>query len=335
LLAAKWHQTGSSYRGEITWKEFGINALAVVAVTSIVYFAGSYGAMWDHNIVNGEVTSKYKDRVSCRHSHTVCTGSGKTRTCRTWHEHMFDYDWVVKSNVGSTRIDTIDRQGTREPPRWTAVVIGEPYAEKYSYINYIKAAPESLLHYSKGKILYDNIIPDYPDNVYDYYKINRVVQIGTSIPNVAQYNEKISDVLKSLGPTKEANIVLVFTNKAKSIAPSIRNKWIGGKKNDVIIVIGTKDNKTIDWVESYAWSIKPAITNHLRDDIMAVNDIENIDAMFSTITRDISVYYQRKPMKDFEYLKNEIEPPLWVIILTVLLSLSTTVGMIYTTNNDL
>ncbi len=217
LFIAKWHMTGSGRYSEITWKEFGISSIAIMIVTAMVYFAGAYSSMYDVAIINGEVTSKKRDVVHCRHSYpcrcrTVRSGKTTSTHCDTCYRHPFDVDWDVHSNVGSERINTVDSQGLIEPPRWTSIKIGEPFATTEQYLNYIKAAPESLLNYGRDKLLYSDIIPQYPDNIYDYYRINRVVQIGVSSPYATKYNEKISEVLKVLGPQKQANLVFVFTS---------------------------------------------------------------------------------------------------------------------------
>lgn len=342
LLVAKWHYSGHRVNNiqQITWKEFGISLAAILAITGMVYASGSYYSLSDTAIINGEVTSKFKDRVHCRHSYpcrcrTVRSGKTTSTRCDTCYRHPFDNDWVVKSNVGQLRINTVDSQGLIEPPRWTGVVIGEPFAKTESYINYIKAAPNSLLHYSHQK-LHAELVPDYPDHIFDYYRISRVIQIGTNVKLIQKYDEHISNALKKLGPQKQANIVLVFTNKGRMMAHTVRNKWVGAKKNDVLVIIGTKDNTTIDWVESFAWSTKPAVNNRIRDDLLELKSLENPAAVIDVIANDITKHYIRRPMSDFEYLKNEITPPLWVIILSIIASFGTTFGMIrFSTKNNI
>src|SRR5690349_2291120 len=70
----------------INWKEFAciVGACLVVAASS----AGivSCSSKHDTEILNGRVTSKTRQEVSCRHSyqchcHQVCSGSGKRRSC--------------------------------------------------------------------------------------------------------------------------------------------------------------------------------------------------------------------------------------------------------------
>ena len=48
-----------------------------------------------------------------------------------------NYDWVVKTAIGERiEIQRVDRQGVREPARWTSVQMNEPTSRTHSYENY-------------------------------------------------------------------------------------------------------------------------------------------------------------------------------------------------------
>lgn len=135
----------------ITWKEFGLIVLAQLFVAGIVSCSNTR----DIEAWNGVVTGKQKVAVPCSHTyscncHEVCSGSGKDRSCRTecdtcYEHHSFlrtipgnDYDWrVYTSNGEVVEIDRVDRQGVREPPRFTAVRMGEPTTLAHTYTNYM------------------------------------------------------------------------------------------------------------------------------------------------------------------------------------------------------
>lgn len=320
-----------------------LSCAAPLVVIGIIYAGGSYTAMQDELVINGQVTSKERDEVSCSHSYkchcrqvpyTYRDSKGKTHhstkeKCDTCYDHPYDVDWLVHSNIDDTsRISRIDRQGINEPPRWTAVNVGDPYSKTQSYSNYVKASPNSIFNLGKYKNGELNLVPEYPIDIYDYYKINRVLAVSASIPNLPEWNNKLSEVNKVLGPKKQANVVVVFTSKPLDFAYTIRDKWLGGKKNDILLVIGTKAYPKVDWVQSFSWTKHAMVDIKLRNDISDLGTLENVDYIMKIINDDVTAHYVRKPMKEFEYLKNAIEPSttviVWALIMGILVSLGTT-----------
>jgi len=316
-----WHK-------EITW----IETISISVITSLLtltmYFAGSYSNMMDTATINGEVVSKTRDKVGCRHSYSCncrmqCSGSGKNRSCYTYcdtcYEHSYDVDWNVHANVGGARISTIDRQGLKEPPRWTQVKIGDPYTRTERYTNYIKAAPNSL--FSKHVAdKYEGKIPEYPQFVYDYYKMGRAVSYEVNAP-LEQWNTALSNILKQLGPQKQANVVILFAKeKNQTYADAVAYKWLGGKKNDIVVIVGTPSYPEIEWVRVLTWSKSSLFQVKLRD---ALIEQKTLDAAATTeiIKQTTLKYYQRKEFKEFSYLENEIEPPEWVIWASFIIAL--------------
>ncbi len=306
---------------EISWAELAIN-MTVTSIVSIgVYYAGAYSSLSDIATINGQVVSKTKDRVHCRHSYSChcrpvsCGKNCTTTQCDTCYEHGFDIDWNVHANVGDTSINTVDRQGLIEPPRWTAVTIGEPFTTTQSYQNYIKAAPESLFKRVKAE-KYLGKVPDYPQTVYDYYKMDRFVTVGVTVQNVKEWNEGISNILRKLGPTKQSNIVLVVTKEPKEFADSLAYKWLGGKKNDIVVVVGVSTYPEIAWVSVLTWSKFSLFEVKLRD-LLLDHKVLDVAQTLKDLDETISMYYTRKPMEEFKYLENEFDPPSWVIWLAI------------------
>ena len=303
-------------------------------ISALLWGISRHSLTTDTEIWNGKITSKTRDKVQCRHSYscncvTSCSGSGSnqscTTICQTCYDHAFDIDWNLHSTIGSIRIDTIDRQGLREPPRWTKAMIGDPAAKTMQFTNYVKAVPESLFHQDKSSSL--EKIPKYPDDVYDYHYVNRAIPIGVKIPDIKEWNHDIAMALRDLGPTRQVNFIVVFTkNPSASFANTINQKWVGGKKNDVIVVIGTPNHPEISWVRILSWTDRQDFKVALRDAIFDMGTIDRkkiIDVMVS----ETKSKFVRKRMRDFEYLKNEIHPPMWAIVLGIIISIIITSGI--------
>lgn len=330
------------FKRDAEWLHIGVLMASFIAVAFLAYYSGKAGKTLDVEIWNGEVTGKEQERVSCSHSYscncttsTSCSGSGSSRTCststhcQTCYEHSHDFDWVVKSNIGNVDIDRIDRQGVHTPPRWAAVKIGEPFAKKHLHTNYIKGVPDSIFNHAQSMVSspkLQSLVPAYPKNVQDYYRLDRVISVGVPVPDLPQWNEGISSILKQLGPQKQANVIVLFVN---TIDPqfeyALRSAWLGGKKNDIIVMIGSTEYPKIDWVRVMSWTDKEIFKVELRD---AIQELENIDReKIIALILDITVKdFKRKSMKDFAYLENEIDPPEWVIWLAIGIMLSVTGG---------
>ena len=303
----------------ITWKE-----LACIAGVQLVVAGTSAGICscsntHDVEIWNGRVTSKARERVSCEHSyscncHQVCSGSGKNRSCSehcdTCYEHSYDVDWVVYDSIGDRfRISRIDRQGLGEPPRWTSTVIGEPTSDDRSYKNYVKASPGTLFRHQGLREKYEATLPENPQNIYDYWHLNRLVTVGVSPPEGASaWNHMLSEVNADLGSAKQSNIIVVLVNnRPDDWYYALEEKWIGGKKNDVILVVSVDDAMKPQWATVMCWTTNELFKVKLRDDVMNDATFTLADAE-KDLRTNVGQYFVRKPMSDFEYLSSSITP---------------------------
>lgn len=305
----------------ISAKEDALLFLGVTCVlVTCLYFGMMYAKTHDTLILNGSVTSKRSEHVSCSHSYSCnCTRDSKGNTsCQTCYEHSFDIDWNVYSDVGGVTISRVDRQGLLQPNRWSEVIIGEPFSSSVSYTNYVLGEKNSLFNYGKYNKEWVNSVPEYPVSIYDYYRANRIIQLGTSL-NTKPLDNAISEMLKTVGPNKQANVILVTTNNQDpSFHYSVRDKWINGKKNDIVVVLGMNNN-IIKWVESFSWNKNAEFPIKLQKGLIN-KDIYNTTDIISVLNDNITKYYVRKPMKEFEYLSSNISLDLWQIMLVLVLS---------------
>lgn len=301
----------------ITWLEVAIQTVAALAIVGGTYYAGIKSRMQDTQFLNGVVTSKERETVACEHSYQChCrTDSDGHESCDTCYEHPYDYDWDVYTNAGTGddaefTIDRIDRQGRDEPPRWTEVKVGEPVALERTFDNYILGAPQSIFHaVSAGKSL-----PAYPKG-FDYSHVNRVITDGVNVPDLNAWNDDLTRMLSVLGPKKQVNVIIVLTKKPSSAyGDELRNGWLGGKKNDVVVVLGTTHYPDIAWADVFSWSKHDMLNVALRNDLTELKRADRA-TVIPTIQRDVSQYFERRPMAEYAYLRAEIEPtPVFRII---------------------
>lgn len=320
----------------ITWKEFlaQVAAQAVVAITSALIC--SCVATHDVETLNGVVTGKERNRVSCSHSYPCncrqvsCGKDCTTTTCDTCYEHSWDYDWDVYTSFGETvTINRVDRQGVREPHRWTVVKIGEPVSLPHSYTNYVKAAPDSLFRHQGLKDKYASQIPNYPDRYYDYYRLDHLVTVGVSVTDAKAWNDDLAKLNSELGSPKQVNIIVVLVrNQPREYYYALEEAWVGGKKNDAILVVSLDDANKPQWAQVMAWTVTKDFEVKLRDDVMDEPVLDRTATM-RILYDNVQRYFKRKPMKDYEYLKSAIVPSTTAWVVSILIGLLVSGGLTY------
>jgi len=331
------------FTDKITWKEVGIQVVVQILLIGIMSYALLQANISDTEVWNGLITKKWNERVPCRHSypcnchevcHLSCSG-GKNNSChnschtvcQTCYRHPYDIDWMAQNNINENwSINTIDEQGLREPPRWAEIQIGEPTSSTHNYDNYIKGSPNSLFYTEKFKEEDFKELPKYPLSIRDYWKLNRLIQIGVSLPDMTEWNKEISKISGDLGSKKQVNVVVVIArNKDHNFFNKLQRYWMGGKKNDVIPVIGVDDNNNIIWVEVMSLS-NEEFKVYLKNDILTLDTLDR-NSILKLIKENIENKYIRKPMKDFEYLKNSIKPTKGQWIFGLILGIAISVGL--------
>lgn len=328
IFRAKW-------KHEITWLEMGATTLISIGLVVFIYIMGIYNQTHDVEIINGEVISKNRihDQYIESYDCNCSKNSDGSTSCDTCYEDHYTVEWVCNTNIGNIRVKKVDETDDDvydlpDPVQYTKIQIGDPVAQPHTYVNYVKAVPDSLFHQNLTNT-YDKLIPPYPENVYDLYRINRILTPGVVLPDQDEWNQDLSNILKVLGPRKQANIVFVFVNTSdQSYLHSLEGKWIGGNKNDIIIIIGVTQYPKIDWVGVSSWTDSQLFKIELRDSIMSLGAIDRDKIIKLTLDHTMKSFV-RKQMKDFEYLQAQIHPPLWVMILAFIVGILSIAGFSY------
>ena len=308
-------------------------AVGVGVVGVVIMIGGFYGsraaATDDIEIWNGQVVSKarehgsYQRAYECNCTTEVRNSKGEVtspRTCQTCYEDHYTVKWSCNTTVGDYTIESLDETSRRvystpDPRRYTTIQKGDPVAKRSHYTNYVQAVPDSLfstVYGMKEKFEKAGLLPNYPDNVYDFYRINRFITPGWAPADAAQWNERISMALREIGPRKQVNLIIVV---AKTDDPNyeyaLREKWEGANKNDVVVLIGSTAYPKIDFVRVISWTKVELFKIELQDDILAKGTIDQsiVDMAIAQINKN----FDRRRMREFSYLENMIEPPVWVI----------------------
>lgn len=334
------------FRRKVNMAEFFMQIGGICLIMAITVFGCSASKKSDTEVLNGIVTSKARHEVSCRHSYpchcyTYECGSSKSPMtcthCDTCYEHDYDVDWDVAANCGMSNnqfsVSTIDSQGLQEPPRWTKFAVGDPYATTHGYDNYVKANSDTIIKTHGYQEKFQNFIPAYPMSISDYYtRLDRVLTIGSAasmVKDIAAWNVDVTNINKTLGPKKQCNVIVIFTpSLSEDYFYALKEAWIGGKKNDVVVIIDINKDGAIDWSNTIAWAKEDIMRIKLRDDIMTIGKIDR-PAIIKAINDDVNKYFKRKSMKEYKYLDKAIiltdNEFMWFCIIAILLSIGISV----------
>lgn len=112
-----------------------------------------------------------------------------------------------------------------------------------------------------------------------------------------------------------------------SYAYAFRDKWLGGKKNDSVILIGSVDGHKIDWVDVVSWAKNKGYTINLKDSILHIGTLDKRDEIVKTIVIESKNDFVRMHMKDYKWLTRNFQPSsdamITLFILATLVSLGT------------
>ena len=112
--------------------------------------------------------------------------------------------------------------------------------------------------------------------------------------------------------------------------------WNGGKKNDLVILVGSKNYPNIDWVDSFTFANSKSnekVVAELNSKLRELTQFTVKDAM-PVIKKVTQANFKRVQMKEFKYLMEDVDPPFWVMVLIVLLQIGSILGLSMVFSNN-
>ncbi|MBI5077203.1 hypothetical protein HZB94_02385 [Candidatus Falkowbacteria bacterium] len=319
---------------KITWKELGLHSITMIVIIGVGYFIAYKSRITDTEIWNGRIAGKTTNTTGCCHSyncfcHQSCSGSGASQSCievcSTCYVHSNDVEWTATTTNGEVVFrDGCNSPHSSPPARWSQIKIGEPTAVEHSYTNYILGNPDAVLKQKGALAKFKGKIPDYP-RVYDYYRVKRFISIGVSVPDIAGLNEQLDEINALLGKSKQVNIIVIVVNETNaSYLDALTEAWVGGKKNDFVVVIAAPAFPKIAWAGVMSWAKDEALKQALAGYMKELGDF-NGKEILQAISTSVDKKFVRRHMADFEYLTSTIEPSnaaFWILfMIAVLLSI--------------
>ncbi len=308
--------------GRINPRELAALIAATVLIAAPgVWLARRYKAS-STEVQHGRITEHGRRRISCCHGHThrTCWGTGKRRTCttHTTYEHPIsgDTEWYANTSNGEVAFDSGCRRNDEPAPeRWDRIRLGEPTAIPHEYENYIRANPEPVLHPRGIATRFAGRLPTHPA-VYDGFRIRQVINQGLPLgaDEEDRLNAELAEINADLGPTKHVSIIIVLTRESDPLfLEALREAWIGGEKNEFIIVVAMPSYPQIAWSGVISWTRQESLKSRVRDEINALGTFDGM-RILALVRDEVRQGYIRRPMKDFEYLHDTTVPPIWSLL---------------------
>jgi len=354
------------YNKRINWVEFAVGICAALLVSCVMHFAASSGVTSDIETHSGQIVSvkhyaewveKYDEAIY--RTETYYTGSGKDRTRHSrrvfshWSPRTRTHSeyWQAYSNIGTNySIDHakfndlsnkfggfVPVEGRRSTSEHASRMIGgdpndyfaqnktgwiEPVTKLVSWENRIKGAGPSA--FSFRKVPENAPVYEWPENPNPWVS-NRVINAPINIFKWDQLNAR-------LGPSKRVNVIIVnFPGKSNDIVELQKAKWIGAKKNDLVLCYSSDKNGKTLWADCFSWSKSEIVKSNLKT-ILLENRVS--DDIIPLIEAEIKKNYVLRDFeKDFSYL--DIEPrPIHYFMAILIMILTQTGYWIYAHKNE-
>jgi hypothetical protein len=253
---------------------------------------------------------------------------------RTHYEHWIGYDDVNGSySITQERYKDIlvnfGKQEARPGCRSTSehksrMVSGDPNdyytvnVKNYIYPvtgirtfeNRVKAAP-SVFSYEK-----------LPENapVFEYPKNNDKFVSDRCVGAVGVTTLKLDQMNAVLGPNKKVNVILVgFGDKSINDAQLQEAKWVGGKKNDLVICFGGGTIIKPSWCYVFGWTESDLCKQNIQS-IVLKNGMSN--DVLPLIQTEIMKTFAKKDWHKFDYLTVEVPFSRYIQLFFILLVLN-------------
>lgn len=183
-----------------------------------------------------------------------------------------------------------------------------PVTALKTFTNRIKAAP-SLFSYRK--VPPGTPVFEYPKN--DNWMASDRLQGGARNDITLWHFDCMN---ARLGAQKKVNVIMCgFPGDSSDIVDLQEAKWIGGRKNDLVICYSSTNHKPAAWARVFGWSESDLAKRNIES-IMLEHAVD--DSILPFIEAEIWKNYTSKDWHKFDYIK--IEPPSWSYVVYLLVT---------------
>lgn len=336
--------THSEYSIKEFFAQVTLTAVILIVMFSVAYtsqdiYTSSYNSTDVDKFVYEE---EWTELV--HYTDTVCSGSGKFRTCRSIPRTRIDHhpdNYFLSHSYGSESINKLDwmkaktefSQKTVDTGHSGQISFGDgrtyesipnkviPIVVSESGINYVYASKTNIIKAKNFKDLekrYAKELVDYPNietSSYGNPTINRVLNGKLVDPKLVEVcNTQLSFYASTRGKVKEVNPLIYFTSASdREIVEVIKGHYKDAHKNDAVLVVSVTNGK-LNWVDSFGFTKSAEF-------FVANRNIKTMDGLMCLqFTDNIAKYWKRTPMEEYKYLISDIDVPVQFEIFVVLLN---------------
>jgi len=339
--AVLWVKT----REVVWWEWLGSAALGFI-VAGIIHALVMFGMTSDVETWSGKISyavhyPRWVEEYTKTHTRTVGSGkNARTETYTTIEHRTHPEHWVAFLGFGSAeeereisreffseivksfggQVDTIsgrrpgfdggDRNDYHAKNRTGYIY---PVTTTKTFENRVKCAPSV---FSYVEVPENSPVYDWPENE-DWRHSNRL--LGSAKNGVTLYEWDCMNT--RLGASKKVNVILIgFGERDASVAQLQEAKWIGGKKNDLVLCYGGSNEKP-SWAVVFGWTEREIVKRNLEA-ILLENPVNN--DLIPKIEAEIRANYVIKDWSKFDYI--DVTPPWWGIIVLIVVMAVLQVG---------
>jgi len=199
-----------------------------------------------------------------------------------------------------------------------------PVTVERHFENRIKAAPTL---FSFSKVPTNVAVYAWPNNP-DWQHSDRLMGTARVTIDALEFDRFNSRV----GPRKRVNVIMIgFGQRDISYAEWQRAKWIGGKKNDLVLCYGGLRDGKPSWSKVFGWSDSEICKRNLESILLQNAPTTKI---LPIIEQEIVRGYTIKDWKAFDYIS--VEPPAWSYwVFCIVLILAQSGFYIWAANNEI
>lgn len=198
-----------------------------------------------------------------------------------------------------------------------------PVTSLHHYENRVKAADQSVFHFEKvSKEQRERYgIKEYPP-ITENYKQRAV--IGDSSANAAGSDARMQYINGLLGPIKEVRLfVLIYQDQPREAGIYQQWYWSGANMNEFVVCIGIDKSRRVKWCYPFSWTRAEILKTRVKDFVQSQDSLD-LNKLADFLQPEIQRSFIRRDFKEFNYLT--VEPPVWAIILTFILTLVANIG---------
>jgi hypothetical protein len=153
--------------------------------------------------------------------------------------------------------------------------------------------------------------------------------LGGSMVDSNVWNWLVNEANKTLGPAKQIDLLFIMVKTDDpNYVQALKTAWLGGQKNDFIVVIGTLDGHKVEFADVISWTPRADLKVDVKN-MIEHTSLDNRDYIVSQTVSLITAKFQRLHMKDYKYLLSTVELSPGEMISSMIICILAEIGLVW------